>query len=99
MADILNALVVLQNGNQGEVDRILPVTSNQCPISGSGGNPYSMGDLKSKANDLGGAYESISSVSVTHSGNGETNQITFQTNRGQVTVSGSDFRKAFIGAR
>ncbi|MFH1895911.1 MAG: SpoIID/LytB domain-containing protein [bacterium] len=95
MADILNALVVLQSGSQEEVDRILPVTSNQCPISGFGGDPYSMGDLKAKAGALGGAYESISGVTTTHSGNGEVSAVVFQTNRGQVTISGADFKKAF----
>jgi len=93
MADILNARLVLSK--QGNDDRILPVTINQCPIGGITGNPYSMEELRNKANEHGGAFTSVSSVSVTYSNDGFTNSLNFNTNRGSVNISGSEFKQAF----
>jgi peptidoglycan hydrolase-like amidase/peptidoglycan hydrolase CwlO-like protein len=93
MADILNAWLVLNR--QGSDDRILPVTINQCPIGGATGNPYSIEELRNKADGLGGAFTSVSSASVVYSNNGETNSVNFETNRGSVALSGSDFKQAF----
>lgn len=92
LADILNAWLVLANGSD---DRVMPVTINSCSIGGATGNPYSMDELRDKANGLGGAYTSVSGVSVVYSNSGETTSVTFQTNRGSVTISGSEFKKAF----
>ncbi|MFH1561358.1 MAG: SpoIID/LytB domain-containing protein [Patescibacteria group bacterium] len=93
MADILNAWLV------GNDDRILPTTINQCPIAGVSGNPYSIDELKNKANEKGGAFTSVSSSSVTYSNDGSTSSITFNTNKGSVTISGSEFKQAFnLGA-
>lgn len=93
MADVLNAWLVLNN--QESDDRILPTTINQCPIGGITGNPYSMGELRDKANGLGGAFTSVSSVSVTYSNGGETSSVNFGTNKGSVSLSGSEFKQAF----
>lgn len=93
MADILNAWLVLSK--QGGDERILPVTINQCPIGGSGGNPYSHEELKAKAQGLGGAFSSVSSVKVVYSNAGETAQVIFQTNKGEVNISGAEFKQAF----
>ena len=95
MADILNAWLVRQKGGSAEVERILPVTINQCPVGGSGGNPYSLSELRSVANQYGGAFTSVSSVSVTYSNGGETSSLTFGTNKGSVPISGSEFKQAF----
>lgn len=95
MADILNAYVVLSRGDQADVDRILPTTGTQCAVGGSGGNPFSHEELRNKANSLGEMYTSVSGVSTIHSNNGETAQVTFQTNRGSVSISGSEFKQAF----
>jgi peptidoglycan hydrolase-like amidase len=92
MADILNAWLVLSKGGD---DRVMPATINECPIGGVSGNPYSMSELRDRANDLGGAYTSVSGVSVVYSNGGETASVTFETNRGSVTISGSEFKKAF----
>jgi peptidoglycan hydrolase-like amidase len=54
-----------------------------------------MSELREKADGLGGAFTSVSSVSVVYSGAGETASLTFQTNKGAVTISGSEFKKAF----
>lgn len=92
MADILNAWLVL---SQGSDERIMPVTINQCSIGGASGNPYSMAELRDKANSVGGAYSTVHSVNVTYSQGGETATVSFDTNRGNVSISGSEFKKAF----
>ncbi len=90
MADILNAWLVQ---GKGGVDggRIIPVTT-----SCWGGNPYSMSELRDKANDAGGgAVTSVSSVSVSYSTDGVTANVSFSTNRGSVSLSGSDLKTIF----
>ena len=94
-ADILNAWTVRKNGGDGDRERILPTTINSCPIGGSGGNPFSMSELRDKANGMGGAYSSVSGVSVTYSTGGETAQVKLSTDRGEVTISGADFKETF----
>lgn len=89
MADILNAWLV------GNDDRILPVTINQCSVGGVGGNPYSMDELRNKANEKGGAFTSVSSVSVTYSNDGTTASVNFETNKGSASIPGSEFKQAF----
>jgi peptidoglycan hydrolase-like amidase len=84
LADILNAWKVLTQGG-GEVSRISPVTT-----SCFSGNPYSISDLQ----NIGG-YSSVNSVSVVYGNNGSTSQVTFGTNKGDATLSGDDFRRAF----
>jgi peptidoglycan hydrolase CwlO-like protein len=92
MADILNAWLVL---SQGGDDRVMPITINECPIGGVGGNPYSMAELRDRANSLGGAFTSVSGVSVVYSNAGETASVSFSTNKVPVTITGSEFKKAF----
>lgn len=90
MSDILNAYLIQ---NKGGVDngRITPTTT-----SCWGGNPYSMGEARDLANSVGGgSVSSISSVSVTYSTDGKTSNVTFNTNRGNVSMSGSDFKQIF----
>jgi peptidoglycan hydrolase CwlO-like protein len=93
MADVLNAWLVLNR--EGGDDRVLPVTINQCPIGGTTGNPYSLEELRNKAKSLGGAFTSVSSASVTYSNGGETASVNLGTNKGSVTISGSEFKQAF----
>lgn len=83
MADILNGWVVLYQGG-GESGRVTPLGSCW------GGNPYSMDDLRG----IGG-YTNVSGASVTYSDAGVTANVTFQTNKGSVTINGNDFYKAF----
>lgn len=83
MADILNAWVVLYNGG-GDSGRVTPEGSCW------GGNPYSKSEL------LGiGGFTNVSGVSVSYAGNGVTANVTLQTNKGSITISGSDFNKVF----
>jgi len=84
MADILNAWHVLQNGG-GDVGRVSPVDTNCWR-----GNPYSHGELSS----IGG-FNSVSSASVVYGNTGSTIQVTFGTNKGTVTVPGSELKRAF----
>ena len=93
VADILNAWLVINK--EGGDDRILPKTINQCPIGGATGNPYSFDELRNKADGLGGAFTSVSSVSVTYSNDGFTSSVSFNTNKGTVSISGSEFKQAF----
>jgi len=81
MADIVNAAIVL---SQGGDERITPVTT-----SCWGGNPYSHEELRNK-----GGVNNVSGVSVSQ-GEGTTNQVTFQTNKGSMSFSGVAFKQAF----
>jgi peptidoglycan hydrolase-like amidase len=91
-ADIINAWIVRKNG--GDSDRILPVTIASCTIGG-GGNPYSMAELRDKANGYGGAVTSVSGVSVSYSTGGSTGTVTVQTNRGSLSINGTEFKETF----
>lgn len=95
MSDIINAWIVRKNASGADVGRIQPVTINTCNIGGGGGNPYSMEELRNFANSAGGAVTSISSVSVSHGNNGQTSSVTFQTNRGTISIPGAEFKSTF----
>ena len=83
MADILNGWKVLFEGG-GDSAKVTPQGSCW------GGNPYSISELQS----IGG-YTNVSGVSVSYSESGATANVTFQTNKGSVTINGNDFYKAF----
>ncbi len=88
MSDILNSWIVYQSGDSK--DRISPVDT-----SCWSGNPFSASEMKSKASEHGGAVTSVSSVSVVYSDSGATASVTFSTNKGSITISGSDFKTIF----
>jgi len=90
MADLINAALVLANGNSSETSRITPVTTSCWP-----GNPYSHDELRQIAGKYGGGVSSVSDVSVTQGNNGQTSQVTFQTDKGAISLSGSAFKTAF----
>jgi len=94
-ADILNAWRVRKNGSGEDASHVLPVTINSCPVSGATGNPYSMDEMRQKAAGSGGAFTSISSVRVTYNSGGYTDTVTFQTNLGEVSVPGGEFKDTF----
>jgi SpoIID/LytB domain protein len=95
MADIINAWIVRKNPNGADTNRIEPVTINDCKVGGSGGNPYSKDELRNLANGSGGAVTSISSVSVSHGSNGQTSNVRFSTNRGEINIPGGEFKTTF----
>jgi hypothetical protein len=86
MADILNAWRVLQHEGDSRVS----------PLGGCwGGNPYSMEELRNKANGFGGAFTSVSTVSVDYSNDGFTANVKFSTNQGDISITGAEFKKIF----
>jgi peptidoglycan hydrolase-like amidase/peptidoglycan hydrolase CwlO-like protein len=89
LADILNSWVVYKKSEKDR-DRISPVTKDCW-----GGDPYSHDKMKEKADEYGGSYSDISSVSVNISNGGYTASITFGTNRGNVTIDGAEFKTVF----
>lgn len=93
--DILNAWLVRSKGSSEEVSRIVPVTINNCNIGGSGGNPYSMGELAQVADSYGGRFTSVGSASVNYSSDGMTGQVNLDTNKGSISISGSEFKQIF----
>ncbi len=95
MSDILNAWIVWDNPEGIDTGRIQPVTINKCNIGGSGGDPYSMEEMKEKADDAGGAVTQINGVSTSHSSKGQTTQVKFSTNRGDISMSGSQFKEIY----
>lgn len=94
-SDIVNAWIVRKNPNGADVNRIQPVTINECNIGGSGGNPYSLSELRDKANGSGGSVTSISSVVVSNNSSGQTTNVKLQTNRGEINIPGSEFKETF----
>jgi len=87
MADILNSWIVRKSGSDG--DRVGPLGSCW------GGNAFSIDEMKNKANEHGGAVTSISSVKVEHSQGGTTSSVVFQTNKGELRLSGGEFKEIF----
>ncbi len=92
MSDIINAWLVRKDPRGADTGRILPVTISQCPIGGQSGNPYSMAELRSFVDN---PVTRVNSVSVNHNNQGQTTQVTFQTNRGSISMSGSEFKETF----
>lgn len=94
-ADIVNAWIVRKNPNGADVGRIQPVTINECNIGGGGGNPYSIGEMRDRANSSGGAVTSISSVSVSHNNSGLTTNVKLHTNKGEINIPGGEFKETY----
>lgn len=84
MADVLNAWKVVYQGG-GDVSRVTPID-----VGCWGGNPYSVGELAS----IGG-FTSVSSASVVYDKSGSTQSVILGTNKGSVTISGGELKKAF----
>lgn len=95
MSDIVNAWIVRKNPNGADVNRIQPVSISQCNVGGGGGNPYSMEELKSFADNSGGAVTHINSVSVSNNNSAQTSSVHFDTNRGSVDIPGDEFKTTF----
>ncbi len=84
MADILNAWQVLFKGG-GDSSRVSPTDTNCWP-----GNPYSKEELASIS-----GFRNVYSVSVVYSNSGSTLSVKFSTNKGEINISGEEFKKAF----
>ncbi len=59
------------------------------------GNPFTYDEMKSKAAEKGGAVISVTSASVVYSNNGNTAEVRFATNKGSITIPGSEFKTIF----
>lgn len=90
MADILNSWVVYTKGSSSEKSHITPRTE-----SCWGGDPYSLDEMKSKADKYGDKYTNVSKVWVDISNSGYTSKVHFQTNNGEVSVDGSVFKTVY----
>jgi len=90
-SDIVNAAVVV--ANNGDTSGIVPEDIRSC--LGGSDTPWSRDRLAQEADKYGGRVSSVSSVSVVHSSNGSTDKVVLGTNRGEVTISGSAFKRAF----
>ncbi|MFZ5424398.1 MAG: SpoIID/LytB domain-containing protein [Patescibacteria group bacterium] len=90
MADILNAWVVWRKGSNDDDKHITPVTT-----SCWGGDPYSVDEMAEKADKYGGKYSKVSDVDVDIGNNGRTTKITFKTDKGDVSIDGSEFQTVF----
>ena len=88
MADVINAWVVLVKHGQSD-DRVTPI--GPC----WGGSPYSIDELKNKAESLSDGYSNVSGVSISYANNGVTASVTFQTDKESVNINGNDFYKVF----
>nr|MBP7119184.1 hypothetical protein [Candidatus Woesebacteria bacterium] len=53
-------------------------------------NPYSLSELS----NLGG-FTSVSSVSVVYGNSGSTQSVSFGTNKGSITITGEELKRAF----
>ncbi len=93
--DIINAWIVRKNPSGADTGRIIPVTIGGCGVGGSGGDPYSMAELRDWANKAGGAVTKVNSVSVSHSGEGQTSNVHLSTNRGDIDIPGGEFKTTF----
>jgi len=89
-ADILNSWVVYTRGNDDDRSRVAPVDT-AC----WGGNPYSISEMKSRAEALGGAYTHVHGVAVSYSPDGYTSLISLVTDRGTLTIDGQIFKDIF----
>jgi peptidoglycan hydrolase-like amidase/peptidoglycan hydrolase CwlO-like protein len=90
MADILNSWVVWRKGSGSDKDHISPVTE-----SCWGGDPYSLDEMASKADDYGEKYTSVSGIDVDISTNGYTSKVKLTTNKGTVEISGEEFKTVY----
>lgn len=87
-SDILNGYLLINNKHP-DAGRVTPVSSCW------GGSPLSMSELRDKASEYGGAFTSVSAVSVNYSNDGSTANVIISSNRGTDTISGSKFKEAF----
>jgi len=89
-SDILNAWRVYQSGTDEDREHITPVDT-AC----WGEDPYSTAKMRERAQGLGGAYSSVSGISVVYREDGQTASVSLSTNQGTLTIPGTDFKTIF----
>ena len=90
-ADMVNAAIVVNAG--GDTAGIFPEDVRSC--WGGSDNPWSKEQMAGQADNHGGRVTNVSSVRIEHGSNGITSKVILGTNRGEVVVSGTNFKKAF----
>jgi peptidoglycan hydrolase-like amidase len=94
MSDIVNAWLIVYKGEglNFNADRIISVTIQNCPVPGfSGGNPYSMAELRSL---LANPVTSITGKPgmSKNSSTGQSVTVSIPTNRGVINIPASEFK-------
>jgi peptidoglycan hydrolase CwlO-like protein len=90
-ADIVNAAIIVAAG--GDISGILPEDVRSC--LGGSDNPWSKSRMAEEADKYGGRVTAVSAVRVEHGSNGLTSKVIISTNRGEINISGANFKKAF----
>jgi peptidoglycan hydrolase-like amidase len=90
-SDMVNAAIVV--ANNGDTSGIFPEDVRSC--WGGSDNPWSKERMATEADKYGGAVNNVFGVRVEHGNNGVTNRLILSTNRGEVTISGDNFTRAF----
>jgi hypothetical protein len=89
MADIVNAAYVMgRSGSGADTNRVTPTSSCW------GGDPYSIDELRSVSEGYGGGVSNVSGV-VVSLGDGNTNEVVLQTDKGEKRLTGAEFKKGF----
>ncbi len=88
--DILNSWAVYTKGNANDKNHVV-TTDTAC----WGGAPYTIGEMKGRADALGGSYNQIYGVSVQYSNSGFTSSVNFVTDKGVLTIDGATFKDIF----
>ncbi|PJC23016.1 hypothetical protein CO059_00895 [candidate division WWE3 bacterium CG_4_9_14_0_2_um_filter_48_10] len=89
-ADLLNSWVVYTKGNSTDKSRVTTWDTGCW-----GGNPYSISQMKSRAEALGDAYSKVLGVAASYSNSGYTSSISLLTDRGTLVIDGPTFRDIF----
>lgn len=91
--DILNSWVVYTKLSPNDPDKGRVVTTDTACW---GGNPYSVAEMKARADQLGGSYSSVTGApAMTPDPGGFTSSISLYTDRGPLTIDGQVFRDIF----
>ncbi len=99
MADIINTWLILYQSEGRNVDasRIISPTENACPfpptLSRGSGNPYSLNELKALLSNP--VVTIIGSPAVAQGQSGQSINIAFSTNRGQIIIPALQFVDTF----
>lgn len=92
-SDIINALIVYKN-DPGQMGHLSQIDSGGC-WGGTDPEAWSKDRLKEETKRFGGAVTSVSGVSVEYSTGGYTASVNVNTNRGNLSFSGEDFKEVF----
>jgi peptidoglycan hydrolase-like amidase len=92
-ADIVNAALVYSS-DHGTLPYLSQIDSGGC-WGGVDPSAWSVDKVKEETKRFGGPVTSISGVTVDYSTGGYVSQVRFQTNRGEVSISGEDFKEIF----